>query len=141
MSSFTAFGSLSNRVTALEESASGSGGGIDYIVRISGDSDPATALADALEDYIGVLRPNPSNDPEDLVVDGFALIDGMMLRFFNNGLIANGDLPYDVVLTAGAEALFTILPQEAYTMIYRVSSSGWVIVPGIINAKSKPSDQ
>jgi hypothetical protein len=138
MSSYTAFGNLSNRVTALEEGPSGAGG-IDYIVRLSADSDPATALTDALEDYIGVLRPNLSSDPQDLVVDGFALIDGLTLRFFNNGLIADGDLPYDVVLTAGAEALFTILPQEAYTMIYRVSSSDWVILPGIINAKSKPS--
>ena len=138
MSAYTAFGNLSNRVTALEENTSGSGGGIDYIVRISDDSDAAGALADALEDYIGILRPNTT--AEDLVVDGFAVTDGLMLRFFNNGIVADNDLPYDVVLTSGAEALFTILPQEAYTMIYRAATSSWVIVPGIINAKSKPSN-
>lgn len=142
MASFTAFGSLANRVTALEnETASGSGG-MDYIVKISGDLPANEALLRAIDNYIGVLV---AVETETELVLGTTLplnerVDGQMLRFFNNGRNTDPvtDLPYDVVEETAGTTLFSILPQEAYTMIWRVTPGEWVIVPGIINAKSDP---
>ena len=142
MASFTAFGSLANRVTALENETGPSGSDIGYIVKISADVTGPDALANAIENYIGVLVAVQAETELVLGVDlpEGSRVDGQMLRFFNNGKNTDPavDLGYDVVEETSGTVLFTILPQEAYTMIWRITPGEWVIVPGIINARSDP---
>jgi hypothetical protein len=142
MSSFTAFGSLANRVTALENEVGPSGSDIGYIVKVSNDLPANEALARAIDNYIGVLV---GVETETELVLGTELpvedrVDGQMLRFFNNGVNTDPatNFPYDVVEETAGTTLFSILPQEAYTMIWRVTQNDWVVVPGIINARSDP---
>ena len=141
MTSYTAFGSLSNRVTALEENSGPSGsGGMSYIVKVGADSTAENALLDALDDYIGVLKVIVEPESDSILLTASSppegRVDGMILRFFNNASVIDASV-YSVKETLEGTKIFEILPQEAYSMIWRAATTSWVVVPGIINAKSR----
>jgi hypothetical protein len=141
MATFTAFGSLANRVTTLENEVGPSGSGIDYIVKVSGDKTAEDAVADAEENYVGILVGIAEEADLTLPAAG-SRVDGTVLRFFNNG--SNNSVSPEAaynVKEIGGVVLFQILPQEAYSMIWRAAQADWVVVPGIMNAKSNPGEQ
>ena len=141
MATFTAFGSLANSVTTLENEVGPSGSGIDYIVKVSGDKTAEDAVADAEENYVGILVGIAEEADLTLPAAG-SRVDGTVLRFFNHG--SNNSVSPDAaynVKEIGGVVLFQILPQEAYSMIWRAAQADWVVVPGIMNAKSNPGEQ
>lgn len=115
------------------------GADADLIVRVSADSLVADAITDAWDDHIGVLASVASNTDLVLPTNGGATtrVDGKMLRFFCNA--AANDSHHYLVKEDGGSTIFQIHGQEAYTMIWREATTDWLVVPGILNAKSKPA--
>lgn len=113
-------------------------GVVDYVVRVSGDSLASGAINDAWADYIGVLQVVSSNTDLILLPNSgdYVRVDGKMLRFFCNA--PSNDAHHYAVMEDGGSTLFQIHGQEAYTMIWREATTDWLVVPGIINPKTKP---
>ena len=65
---------------------------------------------------------------------------GKMLRFFNSTSTGSN---YNWTIKDNGIDIFTILPQEAYTMVWSINNlnvGSWAIIPGIINPANRPDD-
>jgi len=122
----------------------GDTGTVDYsfLVDISNsvtDLDPC--IKDAFHDFLAILPPLTGNKvlvlPSNTNTEGskYKRTDGKILRFFNNTSTTE-EFYYDIQ-EKDATSLFTINPQEVYSMIWITSK--WIIIPGLINVKSRPS--
>ena len=103
------------------------------------------AIQDAINDYIGVLPPLTTETTENVTVDFFNLYaspaNGKALRIFVDGSAdpeTAGSFSYNIILNP--ETTFEMKNGEAYTALYNTSLSKYIVVPGIINPKSKPEE-
>jgi hypothetical protein len=117
----TALGNLYSLVTSFQISPN---------IKISEDSGFSDALENAKLNYLGVIQSSQYGTSETLSSEG--IVDGQILKFYFNG-IPGTDQPIEITFPTSSSTNSTMLlyPQQVYSFVYRESTSGFLVIPGI----------
>ena len=135
---FTAFGNLVDRVNTLETNQPPAPLDDPYDAVIQGPTTVEDAFIEAQLDRIALIDTNGGDAvtsyPIGVSVTTANLRQGQILRFFHTGPTTSGYNVITITFTNSTTQVFTIYPQEAYSLVYISYTSNFLIIPGIINA-------